>query len=96
MRGKLQTRRQFRATHLLGADNIDTSGYHGHIGDVIRIEPFAPFDVGAVRVTIRGPEGQLLERGLATRERQSRAWLYAATAENSEFEDWAISSPLIQ
>ena len=63
------TRRCFKkpamVTQLLGADSVDTRDYHCHIGDLIRIDPYALFKVERVLVAIKGENWQIIEYGLA-------------------------------
>lgn len=61
---------------LLGVDNVDTRGYHGRMGDLIVIEPFAVFKVDKVLVAIRAEKAGLIERGLAK-------WFRAAVSAGS-------------
>ena len=76
---------------LLGSDNIDTQGYHGHISDLIRIEPYALFRVDKVMVAISAERTGVVERGLARLDPRTNPWLYTATAENPEKDDWSIA-----
>ena len=75
---------------LLGVDNVDTRAYHGHVGDIIRIEPFAIFKIDKVLVAIRAEKAGLIERGLATLDPTTKQWHYTATSDNPEKEDWSI------
>jgi hypothetical protein len=83
-------RSQFRA-ELLGADCVDTRGYHGHVGDLIRIDVFVFFKVDKVLVAIRGELAGVIEHGLATQDPRPHQWIYAATAHNRELEDSSIA-----
>jgi len=59
---------------LLGVDNVDTREYHGRIGDVIHIEPYAIFKVDKVLVAIRAEKAGLIEHGLATLDPKTNQW----------------------
>ena len=83
-------------TQLLGADSVDTREYHGHVGDLIRIEPFTLFKVDKVLVAICAERAGLIEHGLATPQPRSHQWLYTATAENSETDDWSVAATAVQ
>ena len=81
---------------LLGVDNVDTREYHGRIGDLIRIEPYAIFKVDKVLVAIRAEKAGLIEHGLAASEPKTKQWHYTATADNPEKEDWSIAVTAVQ
>ena len=53
-------------TQLLGADSVDTRDFHGHVGALIRIEPFTLFKVHKVLVAICAERAGLIGHGLAT------------------------------
>ena len=91
MRPKRYQKRGRPITQLLGVDSIDTQEYHGHVGDIIRIEPFTTFKVDKVLVAICAEKAGLIEHGLATRQPRTHQWLYAATAENPEKDDWSVA-----
>jgi hypothetical protein len=76
---------------LLGADSINTQGYHGHIGDHVRIEPYALFKVDKVLVAISAERTGLVEHGLTTLEPGIGQWPYTATAENPEKDDGSVA-----
>jgi hypothetical protein len=78
-------------TQLLGADSVDTREYHGRIGDLIPIEPFTTFKVNKVLVAISAEKAGLIEHGLATLQPRTHQWLYTATAENPEKDDWSVA-----
>jgi hypothetical protein len=79
------------SVQLLGGDSIDTQGYHGHIGGLIRIEPYALFKVDKVLVAISAEKAGLVERGLARLAPKTNQWLYTATAEKPERDDWSVT-----
>ena len=81
---------------LLGVDNVNTREYHGRIGDVIHIEPYALFKVDKVLVAIRAEKAGLIEHGLATLDPKTNQWHYTATADNPEKEDWSIAVTAVQ
>jgi hypothetical protein len=62
---------------------------------VIRIDVYTVFAVGEVRVTIRADKAGLVEHGLARFEPKANQWLYAATTENSEQDDWSIAATAV-
>jgi hypothetical protein len=59
-------------------EKIETSGYQGRAGGVIRIVAFDPIEVAAVTVTIREPNGTRVESGDA--EHSHGVWNYRTTA----------------
>jgi hypothetical protein len=59
-------------------DAIDASGYHGRVGDVIKVAAFDDFEVTGVTVAVRDGEGAILMQGTAVL--QDGRWSYAATA----------------
>src|ERR1043166_3018230 len=73
-------------TQLLGVDHVDMREYHGHIGDLIRIDAFSLFKMDKVLVAIRAEKAGVIERGLARPDPTTNQWLYTATAENPEKE----------
>ena len=81
---------------LLGVDNVGTREYHGRIGDVIHIEPYAIFKVDKVLVAIRAEKAGLIEHGLATLDPKTNQWHYIATADNPEKDDWSIAVTAVQ
>jgi hypothetical protein len=44
-------------------DIMDTDGYHGSVGDVIKVRAWDDFKVKSLTVVIKGPNGEELERG---------------------------------
>ncbi len=46
-------------------DSINLDGYRGKLGQVIRVKATDDFRVVEVKVTIRGPAGELIEEGMA-------------------------------
>jgi hypothetical protein len=82
--------RKFRP-ELLGADCVDTRGYHGRAGDLIRIDALVFFKVEKILVAIRGEKAGVIEHGLASHASRSRQWLYVATTDNRELEDSSIA-----
>ena len=48
------------------------------------------FKVDKVLVAIHAEKAGLIEHGLARREPRTEQWLYTATAENPEKEDWSV------
>ena len=84
------------ALELLGTDSVDTRAYHGHPGDLIRIDPFALFKVDKVLAAIRAEKAGVVERGLAKLDPETRQWLYTTTAENPAKEDWSITATAVR
>jgi hypothetical protein len=87
--GKGKTARNMAVADFLRApdiDVIDLSGYHGHPGDVIRIEATDDFAVKEVKVVITNPGGDLVEEGFAKAEATGYEWTYTATAENESLD----------
>jgi hypothetical protein len=75
----------------LGADSVDTKSTTGHVGDLIRIEPYTLFKVDKVLVAISAEKAGVVEHGLARFQPDSYFWVYAATAENPEYDEWSIT-----
>ena len=71
-------------------DAIDTSGYHGRVGDVIKVTAFDDFEVAGVTVAVRDGEGAILMQGAAVL--QDGRWSYAATAAIQVGEDVTIEA----
>ena len=88
---KNQRRSERPVTQLLGVDHVDMREYHGHIGDIIRIDAFSLFKVDKVLVAIRDERSGFIERGLARLDAISGQWLYTASVENLEKDDWSIA-----
>ena len=63
------------AVQLLGSDSVDTRDYHGHVDDLIPIEPYALFKVDKVLVAIWAEKAGLVERGLARLDPGTKLWL---------------------
>jgi hypothetical protein len=60
-------------------DLIDADGYHGSVGDVIKVRAWDDFKVVSVTLVIKGPSGEELERGEATFSTELQPeWLYTA------------------
>ena len=78
-------------TQLLGVDHVDMREYHGHIGDLIRIDAFSLFKLDKVLAAIRAEKAGVIERGLARLDPTANQCLYTATAENPEKDDWSIA-----
>jgi hypothetical protein len=88
---KSQRKASGPVTQLLGVDHVDMREYHGHTGDVIRIDAFSLFKLDKVLVAIRAEKSGVIERGLARPDPTTNQWLYTATAENAEKDDWSIA-----
>src|ERR1041384_861087 len=65
-------------TQLLGVDHVDMREYHGHIGDLIRIDAFSLFKLDKVLVAIRAEKAGVIERGPARPDPTTNQWLGAA------------------
>ena len=51
-------------TQLLGVDHVDMREYHGHIGDLIRIDTFSLFKMDKILIAIRAEKSGVIEWGL--------------------------------
>ena len=96
MKPKRYRKRVVPLTQLLGVDSVDTREYHGHVGDLIRIDPYTLFKVGKVLVAISADKAGLIEHGQATPATGTDRWLYTATSENPEPEDWSIAVTAVE
>ena len=63
-------------------EQIDLSGYHGQVGDVIKVRAYDDFKVVSVSVHIYNSDGVVVEEGNATE--QGIDWVYTATAQNTD------------
>ena len=63
--------------HAPDVEAIDAAGYHGAVGDVIKVTAVDDFDVASVTVTIRDAANAVLEQGAAVLA--SDEWRYVAT-----------------
>ena len=62
---------------------IDTSAYHGAVGDSITVRATDDFKVTGVSVSIHNAAGDLLEQGAAVVQANTIDWLYKATVANA-------------
>jgi hypothetical protein len=62
---------------------IDTSAYHGAVGDSITVQATDDFKVTGVNVSIHSAAGDLLEQGAAVVQANTIDWLYKATVANA-------------
>lgn len=62
---------------------LDVNDYHGEPGGMIRVRATDDFRVATVSVTIKGPDGQVIEAGMATPRGKRGLWRMATTARNS-------------
>jgi hypothetical protein len=60
---------------------IDLSGYTGKPGQIVRVKATDDFRVVEVKVTLRGPGGELIEEGVAVVGSAQGEWRYTSTAE---------------
>ncbi|OIN96810.1 MAG: hypothetical protein COS37_00675 [Anaerolineae bacterium CG03_land_8_20_14_0_80_58_20] len=67
-------------------DEVDLTGYHGAVGEPIRVRATDDFQVTQVQVSIVNADGSLLEEGNAIRQPNSIDWVYAATAANESLD----------
>ena len=58
-------------------DAIDVTGYHGRVGDVIKVSAFDDFEVTGVTVTVRDGEGAVMMQGAAVLV--EGRWSFSAT-----------------
>jgi hypothetical protein len=63
-------------------DSINTSNYHGAVGDEIVIRAEDDFKVASVKVSIESAAGALLEQGDAVMQVNTIDWSYKATQAN--------------
>jgi hypothetical protein len=62
---------------------IDTTNYHGAVGDAILITATDDFKVTGVSVSILSAAGAVLEQGKAVQQENVNEWLYTATVANA-------------
>lgn len=62
--------------------NVDFSGYHGQVGDVILVKATDDFAVHRVHVLIQNPDGGIVEEGDAGADPDGTTFRYVATAHN--------------
>jgi hypothetical protein len=65
----------------LGRSILRGKGYAGKPGQVVRVKATDDFQVVEVKVTIRGPQGELIEEGLAELKSEKGDWCYTARME---------------
>jgi hypothetical protein len=61
--------------------SIHLEGYAGKPGQVVQVKATDDFRVAEVKVTIRGPQGELIEEGLAELKSDKGDWCYTARME---------------
>jgi hypothetical protein len=62
-------------------DEVDVSGYAGHVGDTIVVRAHDDFDVVDVHVAVTKADGTAIEEGAAVETpAESGRWIYTATA----------------
>ena len=61
--------------------SINLEAYVGKPGQVVRVTATDDFRVVEVKVTIRGPQGELIEEGLAELKSEKGDWCYTARME---------------
>ncbi len=72
---------------------IDTTYYHGRVGDVIPINASDDFDVTRVQVMIKDKEGREIESGEATRDLAYRFhWKYGCRSKNRALAGTTVSA----
>jgi hypothetical protein len=62
-------------------DSINLDGYMGKPGQVVRVKATDDFRVVEVKVTVRGPAGELIEEGLAGLSSAEGEWRYSTQVE---------------
>jgi hypothetical protein len=62
---------------------IDSSAYHGAVGDSITVQATDDFKVTGVTVSIHNAAGNLVEQGAAVVQPNTIDWLYKATVANA-------------
>lgn len=71
--------------HAPEIESVNTSNYHGEIGDEIEIIAFDNFKVKRVEVEIYGGDGNLLEKGEASNNGMEGEWYYEVSVANSQY-----------
>ena len=71
--------------HAPEVEDLNAKEYHGEIGDKIEITAFDDFRVEHVEVEIYHNDGNLVEKGMASKNGSDFEWEYAATVANTEF-----------
>ncbi len=67
---------------------VDVDGYHGGVGEPIRVAAYDAIEVVAVRVSIRTGDGQPVESGDATSDHG--VWTYRTTAAVPAGTSWQV------
>ena len=62
-------------------ESIDLEGYTGKPGQVVRVRATDDFRVAEVKVTMRGPGGELIEEGMAELSSDAGEWRYPTRTE---------------
>ena len=62
-------------------ESMNLEGYAGKPGQLVRVKATDDFRVVEVKVTIRGPQGELIEEGLAELTADGTDWSYEAKVE---------------
>jgi hypothetical protein len=62
-------------------ESVELAGYTGKPGQIVRVNATDDFRVVEVKVTVRGPAGELIEEGLAGLSSDDGQWSYATTTE---------------
>jgi hypothetical protein len=62
---------------------IDTTNYHGAVGDAMLITATDDFKVTGVSVSILSAAGAVIEQGKAVQQENVNEWLYTATVANA-------------
>ena len=57
-------------------ESINLDGYTGKPGQLVRVEATDDFRVVEVKVTVRGPAGELIEEGVAELSSDGGEWCY--------------------
>lgn len=72
--------------------SVTTGDYHGQAGDTITIRAIDDFKVTAVKVTITGSNGTVLEEGNAVAQPGGLDWVYTATGNNPQVAGSSVST----
>lgn len=70
---------------------LETAGYKGQAGDILKVRATDNFRVESVRFTLSSAAGDLLEEGLAVVDENGLDWIYTVTQANAVLEGTTIS-----
>jgi hypothetical protein len=69
------------ALRLPVVESIDLDGFTGNPGQIVRVKATDDFRVVEVKVSVRGPAGELIEEGIAKLSSEASEWRYTTKVE---------------